>query len=87
MGTDIFVVGETAAACAAPSRCWPLCAVNKVDSARCCGFSFGRLEKQPVFDVNKSGADSARWLTVKTLPAVFSRDGSRMSVVGCCSRR
>lgn len=77
VGIDIFVVGENRSGVRSVEQMLvDYASLNKVDSVRRCGFYFGRLEKQSVFDAEKFwGEYSVDGLTVKTLFGVFSRDG------------
>lgn len=77
MGSDIFVVGENRSGVRSAEQILAdYSPLNKVDSARRCGFYHGLLEKQPTFDAegywNSYALDE---LTIKTLPGVFSRNG------------
>ncbi|AID26843.1 16S rRNA (guanine(1207)-N(2))-methyltransferase RsmC [Salmonella bongori] len=77
IGCDIFVVGENRSGVrSAEQMLADYAPLNKVDSARRCGLYHGRLEKQPLFSLEKYWDEySIGDLTIKTLPGVFSRDG------------
>lgn len=77
VGIDIFVVGENCSGvCSVEQMLVDYVLLNKVDSVCCCGFYFGCLEKQLVFDVEKFwGEYSVDGLMVKMLFGVFSCDG------------
>lgn len=77
IGSDIFVVGENRSGVrSAEQMLAEFSPLNKIDSARRCGFYHGRLETQPQFDENSWWDEyQHESLTVKTLPGVFSRDG------------
>lgn len=76
-GSDIFVVGENRSGVrSAELMLAEYAPLVKIDSARRCGLYHGRLERQPVFDLDAAwGEYLCNGLTIKTLPGVFSRDG------------
>ncbi|WP_239952977.1 16S rRNA (guanine(1207)-N(2))-methyltransferase RsmC [Pantoea sp. Z09] len=76
LGCDIFVVGENRSGVrSAEGMIEEWATLDKIDSARRCGFYHGRLDSQPTFDA-ESFRDSYDLdpLTICTLPGVFSRD-------------
>jgi 16S rRNA (guanine1207-N2)-methyltransferase len=76
-GCDIFIVGENRSGVrSAEQMLADYAALNKVDSARRCGFYYGQLETRPAFDPEAWwGEYHHDGMTIKTLPGVFSRDG------------
>ncbi|MTD41123.1 16S rRNA (guanine(1207)-N(2))-methyltransferase RsmC [Erwinia sp. CPCC 100877] len=77
LGCDIFIVGENRSGVRSAGQILAdYVPLNKVDSARRCGFYYGRLDVRPVFD-SESWWDEYHHdgMIIKTLPGVFSRDG------------
>lgn len=77
VGSDIFVVGENCSGvCSVEQMLVEYVLLNKVDSVCCCGFYYGCLEKQLIFDVDVFwGEYILDNLMIKILLGVFSCDG------------
>ncbi|WP_075183087.1 16S rRNA (guanine(1207)-N(2))-methyltransferase RsmC [Pantoea sp. 1.19] len=77
VGCDLFVVGENRSGVrSAEGMVEAWATLEKIDSARRCGFYHGQLEQRPTFD-ERDFRDGYLMdgLTICTLPGVFSRDG------------
>lgn len=77
MDADIFVVGENRSGIRSVEALLAnYCPMNKIDSARRCGFYHGNLKDRPVFNLQAFYHQyHLEKLAITTLPGVFSRDG------------